>query len=61
MLKAKGKKKSLVGWVYGDEDYQFSNIDAYGYLPALNLVVLKRKSDLGKFEGKKVRITIEEL
>jgi hypothetical protein len=56
------KKKSLVGWIYSNDEFEFSNIDAWGgYIPALQICILKNKKSLGKFKGSKVRITIEEL
>lgn len=58
----KARKKSLVGWTYDDEDFEFKSVSAWHDSPlGLNLYILKYKKDLGKFKGYKVRITIEEV
>lgn len=62
MLIARGMKKVLEGWTYEEDDFEFNSISAWSDSPqGVYFVVLKYKKDLGKFKGKKVRITIEEV
>jgi hypothetical protein len=61
-LRKRGRRKSLVGWIYTPDSYCFRNIDAWGgYVPAYQCCLLKRKRDGGKFAMRKVRITLTEI
>jgi hypothetical protein len=44
-----------------NDKLEFENIDAWGFVEGLNIVILKHKKSLGKFAGVKVRIDIYEL
>ena len=51
----------IIGWIYNDK-IKFENIAGHGdYVEGAMICVLKRKKDLGKYKGKKVKITIEEI
>ena len=61
-MTTKKKRKVLVGWIYEDDDCAFHNMYAYSdSVEGLYFCLLKRKKSLGKFKGKKVRITVQEL
>ena len=53
--------KEITGWAYLDDKFECENINMWEFTPAWNIILLKRKKDLGKFKGKKVKITIEEI
>ena len=61
-MTTKKKRKSVTGWIYADEDYAFHSISAWNDSPqGLYFVLMKHKKDIGKFDCKKVRITVQEL
>lgn len=56
------RKKSLVGWMYKDDELEFKSISAWRDSPlGVYVCLLKHKKGIGKFDCKKVRITIEEV
>lgn len=60
-MKEKKFKKIITGYTYADDNFKFESISAWGYLPGVNVVVLKRKKDMGNFKYRKVKVTVEEL
>lgn len=52
--------KEIIGYMYG-EKIECENGDAYGCVPMWNIVIIKRKKDMGKFKCKKVIVTIREV
>ena len=51
-----------MGWIYADEEYTFHSISAWNDSPqGLYFVLMKHKKDIGKFDCKKVKVTVEEL